>query len=173
MAADAGGGRKRKKVRKSDHVPPVGRLFFFFPEVDLLVCRWRESGDFIFFFSFLLLSRHQPSYSNVAHVSAKDNIKEGISRNGSKRNNPPGQATRVCHAGGGRGARQPLSAAATGAPLITRLMFCSRQTDRPRDRHMLDGQKDTGGGGGGGDRQVVALLPSQENSLCAQLQSSR
>lgn len=116
------------------------------------------NGVFYLYFPLLLLSRHQPSYSNAAHVSAEDNIKEGISRNGSRRNNPPGQATRVCHAGGGRGARRPLSAAATGAPLITRLMFCSRRTDR----RLLAGPKDIGGGGGGGDRQVVVLLPSHE-----------
>lgn len=29
--------------------------------------------------------QHQPSYSNAAHVTGEDNIKKGISRNGSGR----------------------------------------------------------------------------------------
>lgn len=156
MPAEAERGRNSEKVR------PCAAGFF--SSLRKWIGWYAGGGNqvFFFFFPLLLLSRHQPSYSNAAHVSAEDNIKEGISRNGSGRNNPPGQATRVCHAGGGRGARRLLSAAATGAPLITRLMFCSRQTDRQtdarRDRRMLDGPKDTGGGGGGADIQVVALL---------------
>lgn len=49
---------------------------FFFLRARSFVCRWRFQGV-----PFL---QHQPSYSNAAHLTGEDNIKKGISRNGSR-----------------------------------------------------------------------------------------
>lgn len=51
-------------------------FFFFFARAPSFVCRWRFQGV-----PFL---QHQPSYSNAAHLTGEDNIKKGISRNGSR-----------------------------------------------------------------------------------------
>lgn len=114
--------------------------------------------------SLSLLSRRQPSYSNAAHVSCEDNIKEGISRNGSRRNNPPRpghsclprrrrkRSTAVLISGSHRGS------ANNPADVL-------QQADTQRE-----GQTDVRWTGGHkrqrrqGRKQVAALLASQEGA---------